>query len=47
MLTSESSVEGEADAFAAGADDYVQKPVEPRRMAGRIKALLSRTRHPA
>jgi DNA-binding response OmpR family regulator len=44
MLTSEASVESEAEGLAAGADDYVLKPVEPRRLAARVKALLSRTR---
>jgi type IV pilus assembly protein PilB len=44
MLTSESSVDGETEGLAAGADDYILKPVEPRRLAARIKALLSRSR---
>jgi PleD family two-component response regulator len=44
MLTSEASVESEAQAFAAGADDYILKPVEPRRLAARVKALLARSR---
>ena len=44
MLTSEESVESEAQAFAAGADDYIVKPVEPRRLAARVKALLARSR---
>ena len=44
MLTSESSVESETEGLAAGADDYVLKPVEPRRLAARVKALLSRSR---
>ena len=43
MLTSEESVETEADALAAGADDYILKPVEPRRLAARVKALLVRS----
>jgi type IV pilus assembly protein PilB len=43
MLTSESSVESETEALAAGADDYVLKPVEPRRLAARVKALRART----
>ena len=42
MLTSEESVESETEALAAGADDYILKPVEPRRLAARVKALLSR-----
>jgi type IV pilus assembly protein PilB len=43
MLTSESSVESEAEGLAAGADDYVLKPVEPRRLAARVKALRARS----
>ena len=42
MLTSEGSVECEAEGLAAGADDYILKPVEPRRLAARVKALLAR-----
>ena len=44
MLTSEASVESEANGLAAGADDYILKPVEPRRLAARVKALLGRSR---
>jgi two-component system alkaline phosphatase synthesis response regulator PhoP len=44
MLTSESSVESETEGLAAGADDYMVKPVEPRRLAARVKALLARSR---
>jgi type IV pilus assembly protein PilB len=43
MLTSESSVECETEGLAAGADDYILKPVEPRRLAARVKALLARS----
>jgi DNA-binding response OmpR family regulator len=42
MLTSESSIESETEGLAAGADDYVLKPVEPRRLAARVKALRAR-----
>jgi type IV pilus assembly protein PilB len=42
MLTAEESVETETEALAAGADDYILKPVEPRRLAARVKALLAR-----
>ena len=44
MLTSESSVESETEGLAAGADDYLLKPVEPRRLAARVKALRARSR---
>ena len=43
LLTSESSVESEAEGLAAGADDYVLKPVEPRRLAARVRAVLTRS----
>jgi CheY-like chemotaxis protein len=44
MLTSDASVECETEVLAAGADDYILKPVEPRRLAARVKALLARSR---
>lgn len=44
MLTSEEGVEKEAEALEAGVDDYILKPVEPRRLAARVKSVLSRTR---
>jgi type IV pilus assembly protein PilB len=43
MLTSEASVESETEGLAAGADDYILKPVEPRRLAARVKALRARS----
>jgi type IV pilus assembly protein PilB len=46
MLTSETSIEKETTAFEAGVDDYIQKPVEPRRLAARIKAVLARSKRP-
>lgn len=42
MLTSDESLESETHSLAIGADDYIHKPVEPRRLAARIKALLAR-----
>ncbi len=44
MLTSEKSVESETKGLESGADDYIVKPVEPRRLAARIRTLLSRNR---
>jgi DNA-binding response OmpR family regulator len=43
LLSSQTSVESEAQGLSVGADDYVPKPVEPRRLAARVKALLNRT----
>ena len=47
MLTSGGGVdkvEDETRALAAGADDYIVKPVEPRRLVARIKTLLARSK---
>jgi type IV pilus assembly protein PilB len=44
MLTSEGGVDSETMALSLGADDYLLKPVEPRRLAARIKALLARSK---
>jgi type IV pilus assembly protein PilB len=46
MLTSDTSVDTEAAGLASGADDYITKPVDPRRLVARIKALLARARSP-
>ena len=43
MLTSEDSVEKEALALEAGVDDYILKPVEPRRLAARVRSVLARS----
>ena len=43
MLTSESSVESETEGLAAGADDYILKPVDAKRLAARVKALRARS----
>jgi len=49
MLTSETDVEKEAQALEAGVDDYILKPVEPRRLAARVRSVLARSqrRHSA
>ena len=49
MLTSETDVEKETQALEAGVDDYILKPVEPRRLAARVRSVLARSqrRHPA
>ena len=44
MLTSEESVESETLALTLGADDYILKPVEPRRLVARVKALIARSK---
>jgi type IV pilus assembly protein PilB len=44
MLTSENNVEKEAEALEAGVDDYILKPVEPRRLAARVKSVLARSK---
>jgi len=44
MLTSEGSVDSETLALTLGVDDYILKPVEPRRLVARVKALLARSK---
>jgi type IV pilus assembly protein PilB len=44
ILTSEGGVDSETLALSLGADDYILKPVEPRRLAARVKALLARSK---
>src|ERR1700730_15624243 len=43
MLTSEDNLDCETRALSVGADDHIFKPVEPRRLAARVKALLARS----
>jgi type IV pilus assembly protein PilB len=43
MLTSEDSIERETQALEAGVDDYILKPVEPRRLAARVRSVLARS----
>ncbi len=43
MLTSDESAETERQARAVGADDYILKPVEPKRLAARVRAVMDRT----
>jgi type IV pilus assembly protein PilB len=43
MLTSEEGIDKETQALEAGVDDYIMKPVEPRRLAARVKSLLARS----
>jgi PleD family two-component response regulator len=40
MLTAQSGVESKVEGFAAGADDYVAKPFDPRELRARVQALL-------
>ena len=44
MLTSEEGVDKETEALAVGVDDYIVKPVEPRRLAARVKSVLARSK---
>ena len=40
MLTAQSTVESKVEGFAAGADDYLAKPFDPRELRARVQALL-------
>jgi CheY-like chemotaxis protein len=40
VLTADASLDNEASVLAAGADDYLVKPVEPKLLAARVKRLL-------
>ena len=43
MLTSKDEVDAEVEVINAGADDYMTKPVNPKRLIVRINRLLNRT----
>jgi len=40
MLTAQSAIEAKVEGFAAGADDYLAKPFDPRELRARVQALL-------
>ena len=40
MLTAQSEIESKVEGFAAGADDYLAKPFDPRELRARVAALL-------
>jgi len=40
MLTAQSGVESKVEGFAAGADDYIAKPFDPRELRARVQAML-------
>ena len=40
MLTAQAGVESKVEGFAAGADDYLAKPFDPRELRARVGALL-------
>ncbi len=40
MLTAQGTVESKVEGFAAGADDYIAKPFDPRELRARVQALL-------
>ena len=40
MLTSDESPETAQQAMAAGADEYILKPVDPQRLAARVRAVV-------
>ncbi|MGH7710780.1 MAG: GGDEF domain-containing response regulator [Gemmatimonadaceae bacterium] len=40
MLTAQGGVESKIEGFAAGADDYLAKPFDPRELRARVSALL-------
>jgi DNA-binding response OmpR family regulator len=44
ILTGEGRLESRLQGFDAGADDYLAKPVDPRELVARVRALLALTR---
>ncbi len=42
MLTAKDEVESEIEVIDAGADDYLTKPVVPKRLLARVNRLLNR-----
>lgn len=44
MLTAKSSEEDKVTGLYIGADDYLTKPFSPRELAGRVRAILRRTK---
>ena len=45
FLTASSSEVDEVVALELGADDYIQKPISPRKLVARVKAALRRAEH--
>lgn len=45
VLTARNSEEDEVHALNLGADDFVRKPVSPKRLISRVRALIRRTGH--
>jgi two-component system alkaline phosphatase synthesis response regulator PhoP len=46
MLTARAEVYSQIAGFEAGADDYILKPIKPKLLISRIKALLKRASYP-
>jgi len=46
VLTSSGDVDDEISLLEAGADDFVQKPVDPRRLTARLRAVTRRAGAP-
>ena len=47
VLTGDTSVDSEAELIAVGADGYLVKPVEPRRLAAHVRGVLKRRQPPS